>query len=219
MNRCRLPVPRRDLDMRRLLSLLLLLLLLLLPVAAASGKASHAGWPRITGMLLMNGGNQSRPLDGRPGHDPFGGTDPSYSCDGVHKKSSCVRSSARRKRTTMVPFGIGHNELLGGHGNDAIHAGPAGDVIWGDFRPCCQPTRQVDHLYGGPGDDHIYASHGRNYIYTGGGRDLIHAHFGRGEIHCESPRVLVYLSHRSRADYRLFGCEHTSYATERSRRR
>jgi RTX calcium-binding nonapeptide repeat (4 copies) len=204
--------------MRRVVTLPLLFLILLLPAAAAWGKASHAGWPRITGMLLMNGANQSRPLDGRPGHDPFGGTDPSYSCDGVHKKSACVRASAhRRKPTRVVPAGIGHNELLGGHGNDTIFAGPAGDVIWGDFRPCCQPTRQVDNLYGGPGNDHIYASHGRNNISTGGGRDLIHAHFGRGEIHCDSDRVLVYLSHRSRKGYRLFGCDKISYTPERLR--
>jgi Ca2+-binding RTX toxin-like protein len=200
--------------MRRLV--LLLSMLLLLP-AAASGKASHAGWPKITGMLLMNGANQSRPLDGRPGNDPFGGTDPSYSCDGVHKKSSCVHASSHHKRTRVVPRNIGHNELLGGHGHDTIHAGPAGDVIWGDFRPCCQPTSQVDRLYGGPGKDHIYASHGRNLIFTGGGRDLVHAHFGQGEIHCESDRVLVYLSHRSRRGYDLFGCAHISYTPERLR--
>jgi hypothetical protein len=197
----------------------LFLLLLLLPAAAASGKASHVGWPRITGMLLMNGANQSRPLDGRPGHDPFGGTDPSYSCDGVHKRSTCVRTSRHRRRPTrVVPASIGHNELLGGHGNDTIFAGPAGDVIWGDFRPCCQPTRQVDRLFGGPGNDHIYASHGGNIIYTGGGRDLVHAHFGRGEIHCDSDRVLIYISHRSRRAYDLFGCRHLSYSPERVRR-
>jgi RTX calcium-binding nonapeptide repeat (4 copies) len=190
---------------------------LLVPAAAAFAKASHAGWPKITGMLLMNSRDQSRPLDGRPGQDPFGGRDSSYSCDGRHKDSSCVRAS--RRRTTVVPSNIGHNELLGGHGSDTIFAGPAGDVIWGDYKPCCQPTRQVDHLYGGPGDDHIYASHGFNDIQTGGGRDVVHAHFGRGgEIHCDSTNVLVYLSHRSRANYRLYGCKRISYETERSRR-
>ena len=118
-----------------------------------------------------------------------------------------------------MPSNIGHNELLGGHGDDTIYAGPAGDVIWGDYKPCCQPTRQVDHLYGGPGDDFIYASHGFNDIQTGGGRDVVHAHFGRGgEIHCDSPGVLVYLSHRSRPNYRLYGCKRISYATERSLR-
>jgi hypothetical protein len=112
-----------------------------------------------------------------------------------------------------------HNELLGGHGDDTISAGQMGDVIWGDYKPCCQPTTQVDRLYGGPGNDFIYASHGINFIYTGGGRDIVHAHFGRaGEIHCDSPRVLVYLSHRSRPHYHLYGCRHISYKTERMRR-
>ena len=202
--------------MRRILPLLILLSLLA-SATTAFGKASHKGWPRITGMLLMNGHNQNRPLDGRPGMDPFGGTDPSYSCDGVHKKSACVRTS-RRHTTRVVPHNIGHNELLGGHGNDTIHAGPKGDVIWGDFRPCCQPTWQVDRIWGGPGKDHIYASHGLNFIYTGGGRDLVHAHFGRGEIHCDSRRVLVYMSHRGRKGWRLFGCRHISYRPERLRR-
>jgi Ca2+-binding RTX toxin-like protein len=169
-------------------------------------------------MLLMNSRDQSRPLDGRPGQDPFDGTDPSYSCDGLHRNTKCVRS-ARRRKITEVPASIGHNELLGGHGNDTIHAGPVGDVIWGDFKPCCQPSTQVDHLYGGPDDDFIYASHGLNYIYTGGGHDVVHAHFGRGgEIHCDSSDVLVYVSHRSRPHYRLFGCKRISYATERSLR-
>jgi Ca2+-binding RTX toxin-like protein len=202
--------------MRRLLSLTLVLLLL--PAAAVFAKASHAGWPKITGMLLMNSQDRSRPLDGRPGEDPFDGQDPSYSCDGLHRNSRCVRSAAHRK-ITVVPSNIGHNELLGGHGNDTIHAGPAGDVIWGDYKPCCQPATQVDYLYGGPGDDFLYASHGHNYIHTGGGHDAVHAHFGSGgEIHCESARVRVYLSHRSRRLYRLFGCNHISYTTERSRR-
>ncbi len=43
--------------------------------------------------------------------------------------SSCA---AKYEETDLVPADIGHNELLGGHGNDTIHAGPAGDVIWGD---------------------------------------------------------------------------------------
>jgi hypothetical protein len=185
--------------------------------APAAGKASHAGWPGITGMLLMNSLDQARPLDARPGQDLFEGTDPSYSCDGRHRNSSCVRS-ARRQTIRVVPADIGHNELLGGHGSDTIYAGPAGDVIWGDYKPCCQPETQVDTLYGGTGDDFIYASHGLDYIYTGGGDDVVHAHFGRGQIHCDSPGALVYLSHRSRSVYRLFGCSRITYATERTLR-
>jgi hypothetical protein len=106
-----------------------------------------------------------------------------------------------------------HNELLGGHGNDVITAGNAGDVLWGDYKPSGQPTTQSDVLQGGAGRDFIYASHGRNTIDTGGGNDVVHAHFGSGSITCHSPRTIVYISHRSRPGYQLNGCTRISYKT------
>lgn len=213
----------------------------------ALANTSHAGWPVIDGMLLINQSDQPRPLDGRPGSDPWDGTDSSRVCRiGAHNE--CVPNgipvaavggvtcqaleaaeaalSAQLQTATptsecsstlfsaaLVPGTIGHNELLGGAGNDTIHAGPAGDVIWGDFTPGNQPASQIDYLYGGTGNDFIYASHGMNYIHTGGGTDVVHAHFGRGEIHCDSPAVTVYLSRSGRAGWKLFGCRHISYAT------
>ena len=191
---------------------------------AAAANTSHEGWPPITGMLLMNKTDSTRPLDARHGRDPFAGTDPSYSCDAVHRRGGCqafmvpcaagdARSGRCRSGRLMVAHRAVHNELLGGHGSDTIHAGPNGDVIWGDHKPSGQPTSQVDRLYGGPGKDFIYASHGTNSIFTGRGRDRVHAHFGRGEIHCGSGRAIVYLSHRSRPRYRLFGCARISYRT------
>ena len=79
-------------------------------VGSAAANTSHAGWPHRTGMLLMNKRDQSRPLDGRAGNDPFGGADSSYSCDGVHKSSACiagvfsgVRLAPRRLRRTRGP--------------------------------------------------------------------------------------------------------------------
>jgi hypothetical protein len=105
-----------------------------------------------------------------------------------------------------------HNELLGGHGNDTIIAGNAGDVLWGDYKPGGQPETQVDHLVGGAGRDFIYAGHGTNLIETGAGRDVVHAHFGRGEIRC-GRRTIVYLSRHSRRLYRLVGCRRISYRT------
>lgn len=191
---------------------------------AASANTSHIGWPKITGMHLTNKLDQARPLDGRAGADPFDGTDPTYSCDGVHLNSTClvsgvafapadlvcnllalaivpgwpqylVRRICTSQRTATVPLDKGPNELLGGHGNDVIHAGPAGDVLWGDYKPTGQPTTQVDVLDGGPGKDFMYASHGTNTIVTGGG----------------SP--LIYLSHKSRKLYRLHGCHKISYKT------
>ena len=102
--------------------------------------------------------------------------------------------------------------MLGGHGNDTIHAGPWGDVIWGDYKPKGQPTTQVDRLYGGPEKDFIYAGHGWNTIRSGGGADRIHAHFGHGIIHC-SRRTIAYLSHRSIKRYKLRGCRRISFKT------
>jgi hypothetical protein len=223
--------------MRRLLLAVTILIALLAPAAAASAKASHAGWPHISGMLLMNKLDQARPLDGRPGHDPFDGTDPSYSCDGVHHYTGCIadrpgfafladrprqcghqvlhgddRAACRVPATPTVPSGI-HNELLGGHGNDTLYAGDDGDVLWGDYKPSGQPTSQLDHIHGGPGRDIIYASHGTNFIHTGGGPDIVHAHFGRGQIWCDSPGALVYISRRSRRGYHLHGCKRISHFT------
>ncbi|HMJ34290.1 MAG TPA: hypothetical protein VK501_10250 [Baekduia sp.] len=113
----------------------------------------------------------------------------------------------------VAPLPYLHNELLGGHGNDTIYAGNAGDVIWGDYKPSGQPTTQQDVLQGGAGRDFIYASHGHNTIDTGGGADVVHAHFGYGSITCHSRQTIVYLSHRSRRIYQLHGCTHISYKT------
>jgi hypothetical protein len=194
----------------------------LLPVPGAAAEASHAGWPPITGTLLMNKTDSTRPLDARPGHDPFDGADPTYSCDAVHRLGRCqsflvpcdlsgvLAATCRLGQLVVAPVAV-HNELLGGHGDDTIYAGPEGDVLWGDYKPSGQPTTQVDHLTGGAGDDFIYASHGQNSIDTGTGHDTVHAHFGRGEIRCGSPDAVVFLSHRSRPGYRLVGCAHVSF--------
>ncbi|MGA9876074.1 MAG: hypothetical protein WBQ21_09715 [Solirubrobacteraceae bacterium] len=257
------------------------------PVAGIA-EASHAGWPTITGMLLQNSTNENRPLDGRPGHDPFDGTDPSYSCDGANtggeyhdcgfpgisdgprfttlsqlerecgaqktasspatvegppsetypseeegarpEKSAAMglmppatafdasavalppglpaSCAAKYEQTDLVPANIGHNELLGGHGNDTIHAGPAGDVIWGDSQAEGQPTSQVDRLYGGAGNDWIYASHGTNYIWTGAGEDHILLVYGHGVVYCNGPghKILVMRKLAANRHYRLVGC-------------
>jgi hypothetical protein len=131
--------------------------------------------------------------------------------NGVLKMHSADQSGVIRGHASK------HNERLGGHGNDTILAGNAGDVLWGDYKESGQPTSQVDRLYGGAGNDFIYASHGFNYIRTGGGRNVIHAHFGRGRIRCGSSSDILYISHRSRPGYRLTGCRHISYKSERAR--
>lgn len=222
---------------------------------ARSAQASHLGWPEITGMLLQNSTNENRPLDGRPGHDPFGGTDPTYSCDGENSGGSyhdcgypgvsngprfttltrleqeCAQAAdqsnatasastvalpsglpascaAKYEQTDLVPANIGHNELLGGDGNDTIHAGPAGDVIWGDSHAEGNDTTQVDRLYGGPGNDWIYASHGTNYIWTGSGVDHLLLVYGHGVVYCNGPghKILVMRKLAANRHYLLIGC-------------
>ncbi len=195
------PRPRR-----RALAATLALLTVAGSGSAAVANTSHEGWPRITGVLLMNKQDQNRPLDARPGHDLFGGTDRSYSCDGLHKSRSCAHSSG-------VVVRRGHNELLGGHGNDLIYAGPQGDVIWGDYKPSGQPTTQIDRLIGGNSRDFVYASHGTNFIHAGGGDDWIKAHFGHGVVDCGGGRDILYVSRRAQKGYKIRHCETISHKT------
>jgi hypothetical protein len=195
--------------------------------AVAVANTSHAGWPHIDGVLLMNKTDSQRPLDARPGQDPFGGTDPRYSCDAVHVRGACRRrfvphfeAPARQPGSVGSPqFGFvmssqpGHNELLGGHGGDTIYAGPWGDVLWGDYKPSGQPASQVDHLYGGAGNDFIYGSHGYNVIDAGAGNDEIKTHFGRGTVDCGPGNDLLYISRRASRSYKVRGCERISHKT------
>jgi RTX calcium-binding nonapeptide repeat (4 copies) len=208
----------RETTLRRVLAPAVLAVVFAAALAAvAQGQNQSAdGWPPITGMLLMNKTDSSRPLDARPGRDPFGGQDRRYSCDAVHKRGKCQRRLSRcgggRRCVTRRP---GHNELLGGHGNDTIHAGRWGDVLWGDYKPSGQPTTQRDRIWGGNGRDFIYASHGWNTIRAGGGNDFVKAHFGRGIVDCGGGRDTLYISRRAKRSkrYRYRRCERISHKT------
>jgi hypothetical protein len=192
--------------LRPVLILALVAGLLAAATAPALANTSHAGWPRITGVLVMNKQDQSRPIDARPRHDLFAGTDPSYSCDGLHRNRACAHASGTVARR-------GHNELLGGHGNDTVYAGTHGDVIWGDYKPSGQPSSQVDRLNGGIGRDFIYASHGTNLIRANGGNDYIKAHFGRGIIDCGGGQDTLYVSRRAQKGYKIRNCDRISHRT------
>jgi RTX calcium-binding nonapeptide repeat (4 copies) len=184
-----------------ILALVAAALLAAVPVVLAS--TSHDGWPEVTGVLVMNKDDSSRPIDARPGNDLFGGKDSSYSCDTAHKRR-CAGSDGSVIRT-------GHNKLLGGHGSDTITAGPQGDVIWGDYKPSGQPAAQVDRLKGGNGSDFIYASHGTNVIRAGGGDDYVKAHFGKGIVDCGGGQDQLYVSRRAQKSYKISNCEKISH--------
>lgn len=190
----------------------LALLALAIPCAPSAANTSHDGWPKID-MLLMNKTDAARPLDARPGYDPFGGRDPRYSCDAVHKRGGCHRFFVHTGSGRVVGNHKLHSELLGGHGNDELHAGAYGDVLWGDYKPSGQPATQQDTMYGGNGKDFIYASHGVNRIHAGGGDDWIKAHFGRGYIDCGGGRDTLFISRRAQRHYTIRNCERISHKT------
>jgi hypothetical protein len=197
--------------MRR--TVLIVLAVVAVPAGTAAASTSHDGWPKINGMLLMNKTDAARPLDARPGHDPFGGSDPSYSCDAVHKRGSCQKRMVHTAAGVVVTSKSGHNELLGGHGNDSLYAGPWGDVLWADYKPSGQPSTQTDHVFGGAGKDFIYASHGTNAIAAGGGNDFVKAHFGRGTIDCGGGNDILYVSRKAQRHYKITHCDRISHKT------
>ena len=181
-------------------------------VAAPPGAVNQRGdgWPRINGLILINSHHGSRPLDARPGRDPFQGTDRRYRCDGKHRNGKCLRKLVRcGARRRCVPDRVMHNELLGGHGNDTIFAGPHGDVLWGDYMPN-GPARQRDRLTGGAGRDFIYGSKGRNVIKAGPGDDFVKSRYGRGRVDCGEGNDILYTSRRFRKRYKIRRCERIS---------
>src|SRR5207237_8715527 len=120
----------------------------------------------VTGMKLLNKNDQDRPLDGRPGRDPFDSKDRSYSCDGYNNYTRCgggthffgegpetpLRCRTARSRcpyqythSNLVPANIGHNELLCGHGQHTIYPGPAGEATWGSYKLLEQQPRTAVH--------------------------------------------------------------------------
>jgi Ca2+-binding RTX toxin-like protein len=195
------------------LFIIALLCACLVPASSALANTSHEGWPAIDGVLLMNKDDSARPLDGRPGQDPFGGQDQNYSCDSLHLRGACQDRFEAAGAGLVVSSHPGHNELLGGHGNDTLYAGPSGDVLWGDFKPSGQPTAQRDSIFGGAGRDFIYASHGYNAIAAGAGDDWIKAHYGSGTIDCGPGVDLLYISRKAQRGYRITGCETISHKT------
>jgi hypothetical protein len=80
--------------------------------------------------------------------------------------------------------GADNDELLGHHGSDRVFGREGHDILWGDWDPQNNNTRQKDLLDGGPGNDWIYPSHGSTVVKAGAGKDYVWAYYGRGTIDC-----------------------------------
>jgi Ca2+-binding RTX toxin-like protein len=85
---------------------------------------------------------------------------------------------------SVMRGGPRNDELLGHHGDDRLNGGAGRDILWGDWDPVGNTTRQRDVLDGGPGNDWLYSSHGRNTIRGGTGNDYVWAYYGHGTIDC-----------------------------------
>lgn len=101
--------------------------------------------------------------------------------------------------------GAANDELLGHHGSDVLSGGPGDDILWGDWDPQNNTTRQRDVLLGGAGKDWIYPSHGTTKVLAGPGADYIWAFYGKGTIDCGPGRDTVRV--RTNGAFRLRGCE------------
>jgi Ca2+-binding RTX toxin-like protein len=101
--------------------------------------------------------------------------------------------------------GPASDELMGHHGSDRIAGGAGSDVIWGDWDPHGNSTRQRDVLSGGAGNDWIYPSHGRTTVRAGAGNDHVWAFYGKGTIDCGAGRDTVRV--RMNGAFKLAGCE------------
>jgi hypothetical protein len=80
--------------------------------------------------------------------------------------------------------GPDNDELLGHHGSDKLNGGDGNDILWGDWDPSNNNTRQKDVLNGGKGNDWLYPSHGSTVVRGGPGNDYVWAYYGRGSIDC-----------------------------------
>jgi Ca2+-binding RTX toxin-like protein len=98
-----------------------------------------------------------------------------------------------------------NDELLGHHGSDHLSGGAGHDIIWGDWDPAGNSSRQRDVLSGGAGNDWIYPSHGTTVVRAGPGNDHVWAYYGRGSIDCgpgnDTARV------RLNGPWKLHNCE------------
>ena len=170
--------------MRRLAAILPGALAVALAAAAlASANTSHDGWPRIDGVLLMNKTDRVAPARRAPRPRPVRrhATGATRATRSTSAASATAGSSRRRGvRGRVMTSRHGHNELLGGHGNDTIHAGPWGDVIWGDYKPSGQPTPSTTRSSAAPAATSSTPATGATRSRAGGGNDWIKAHFGRG---------------------------------------
>lgn len=149
---------------------------LALAAAPALAKTSHAGWPRIDGVLLIDKADQHAAFSGTPRHDELLG--------GHGNNVLTGGPAADVLWGDYKPGGQPanqHDVLIGGGGGDYIYA-----------------SHGYNRILAGRGNDHIFAHFGTGVIDCGPGHDVVRVS-RRGRRgwhirHCEtiSHRTLGY---------------------------
>ncbi|MGZ8634355.1 MAG: calcium-binding protein, partial [Solirubrobacteraceae bacterium] len=149
--------------------------------AARGGKAPQPGGATVNLCAPRQAGVQCGPGNGR---QTSGGGDkvPHKGWPAVTGILWKVLDNGGHKKVG----GPDNDELLGHHGSDRLFGGEGKDILWGDWDPSNNNTRQKDLLDGGPGNDWIYPSHGSTVVKGGPGKDYVWAYYGRGTIDCGS---------------------------------
>jgi Ca2+-binding RTX toxin-like protein len=101
--------------------------------------------------------------------------------------------------------GPDNDELLGHHGSDHLAGAGGHDIIWGDWDPRNNSTRQRDYISGGSGNDWLYPSHGRSQVFGGPGQDYVYAFYGKGTIDCGPGRDVARI--RTNGAFKTRNCE------------
>ncbi len=198
--------------------------------APVQANTSHAGWPAIQSLLIdRDNSGESHVLYATPGvhNELLGsfGSDTIYGGDAgdviwtdyqpdFRAYDPTVRYCPRLKEyigslpvKPATPADLAAVRAAYAESDRACKALPAST----GKPPSSTPPPSVGTVHAGNGANFIYATDTTNYVWTGTGATKVHASVGGGEIHCQSSRVVVFLSHRSRPHYKLFGCRHLSY--------
>ncbi|HVP02018.1 MAG TPA: hypothetical protein VMT10_05565 [Solirubrobacteraceae bacterium] len=159
------------------LTLVLGLIVSSLTAAPASGKASHAGWPRIDGVLWINKLDRARTKHGTHRSDELLGGHGSDTIIGG-RDADVIWGDYKPgwQPTSQV------DRLWGGGGGDFIYASHGYNVI-----------------HGGAGNDVIHAHFGRGIIDCGPGHDVVYlSHRGRRGWTLHGCEVVSYRTERQR---------------------
>ena len=155
--------------LHRFLPILLLMMLGAAAVAGVAGaKTSHAGWPKIDGVLKMHKADESSPIRGTDRNDELlggHGNDTLWGGEG----NDVLWGDYKPSGQTTSQF----DHIYGGNGNEFIYASHGRNAI-----------------HAGSGRDTIHAHFGRGTIDCGGGTDVLFishkAKKGYKISHCET---------------------------------